>query len=368
MAFETRTWLVLHVLVLFVTCFMQHCFVNGQTPPVPCLFVFGDSLSDNGNSNNLLTNAKANYVPYGVDFPRGTTGRFTNGRTAIDIIGELLGISDFIPPFANIVGSDILKGANYASGAAGIRAETGKHMGANIEMGLQVANHRVIVSQIVARLGGLPQAQQYLKQCLYYVNIGSNDYINNYYLPRHPTYTTSRNYNPEEYAQVLINQASGYLQDLRESGARKFVLVGIGQIGCTPFSIAKANQGTQGCVEKYNADALIFSLKLRSLVDQLNGINLDSKYIFVNSTAGSIDSSLGFTVLDKACCLPRSSDGMCVPNSRPCLNRNEYAFYDAIHPTSAVNNLTALTSYDSTLAPETTSPMDIKRLAMLSIS
>jgi hypothetical protein len=80
-------------------------------------------------------------------------------------------------------------------------------------------------------------------------------------------------------------------QDLRNSGARKFVLVGIGQIGCTPFSIA--NQGTQGCVEKYNADALRYSLKLRSLVDQLNGINLDSKYIFVNSTAGSVDSSLG---------------------------------------------------------------------------
>ncbi|MCI19342.1 GDSL esterase/lipase, partial [Trifolium medium] len=41
---------------------------------------------------------------------------------------ELLGFTDFIPPFANIVGSDILKGVNYASGAAGIRAESGKHM------------------------------------------------------------------------------------------------------------------------------------------------------------------------------------------------------------------------------------------------
>jgi phospholipase/lecithinase/hemolysin len=88
MAFETRTWLVLHVLVFLVTCFMQHFCVNGQTSQAPCLFVFGDSLSDNGNNNNILTNAKANYVPYGVDFPNGVTGRFTNGPTTIDYIGK----------------------------------------------------------------------------------------------------------------------------------------------------------------------------------------------------------------------------------------------------------------------------------------
>jgi phospholipase/lecithinase/hemolysin len=67
---------------------MQHFCVNGQTSQAPCLFVFGDSLSDNGNNNNILTNAKANYVPYGVDFPNGVTGRFTNGPTTIDYIGK----------------------------------------------------------------------------------------------------------------------------------------------------------------------------------------------------------------------------------------------------------------------------------------
>ncbi|KAK2447525.1 GDSL esterase/lipase [Trifolium repens] len=364
MAFETRTWLVLHVLVFLVTCFMQHFCVNGQTSQAPCLFVFGDSLSDNGNNNNILTNAKANYVPYGVDFPNGVTGRFTNGPTSIDYIGQMLGFQNFIPPFANIGRSDIINGVNYASGAAGIRAESGKHMGGNVDLGMQIANHRTIVTLIAIRLGGMPQAQQYLKKCLYYVNIGSNDFINNYYLPQY--YPTSRTYNPQQYAQVLINQVSNYLQDLRVSGARKFVLVGIGQIGCTPFSIA--NQGTQGCVEKYNADALRYSLKLRSLVDQLNGINLDSKYIFVNSTAGSVDSSLGFTVFDKACCLTRSEDGMCVPNSSPCLDRKKYVFFDAVHPTSTLNYLTALTSYDSTSAPGTTTPMDIKQLAQYSIN
>jgi hypothetical protein len=40
------------------------------------------------------------------------------------ITAQLLGFEKFIPPFANINGSDILKGVNYASGGAGIRGET----------------------------------------------------------------------------------------------------------------------------------------------------------------------------------------------------------------------------------------------------
>lgn len=64
-------------------------FVDGE-PQVPCYFIFGDSLVDSGNNNQLMTAAKANYPPYGIDFPQGVTGRFTNGRTAADIIGILL--------------------------------------------------------------------------------------------------------------------------------------------------------------------------------------------------------------------------------------------------------------------------------------
>nr|GEY79287.1 SGNH hydrolase-type esterase domain-containing protein [Tanacetum cinerariifolium] len=55
-------------------------------PQLPCYFIFGDSLVDSGNNNELGTKAKANYLPYGIDFPQGATGRFTNGRTMADII------------------------------------------------------------------------------------------------------------------------------------------------------------------------------------------------------------------------------------------------------------------------------------------
>lgn len=57
-------------------------------PQVPCYFIFGDSLVDNGNNNQLSSLARANYLPYGVDFPGGPTGRFSNGKTTVDVIGK----------------------------------------------------------------------------------------------------------------------------------------------------------------------------------------------------------------------------------------------------------------------------------------
>ncbi|KAL5096974.1 hypothetical protein RYX36_001301, partial [Vicia faba] len=187
---------------------MQHC-VSGNSPEVPCLFIFGDDFSESGNNNYIPTTAKADYEPYGIDFPQGPTGRVTNGKTQIDIIGELLGFPNFIPPFANTTGFDILEGVNYASGLAGIRNDTGKQTaGTNIDYGQQIENHKIIVAQIATKLGGDENATQYLKKCLYYIYIGTNDYTFNYFQPN--LYQTSSIYNPEEYANVLIDQYSDY--------------------------------------------------------------------------------------------------------------------------------------------------------------
>ncbi|KAI6682598.1 hypothetical protein NL676_036479 [Syzygium grande] len=66
--------------------FVEFSLVLGA-PQVPCYFIFGDLLADDGNNNNLRTLTKWNYPPYGIDFPGGATRRFTNERTSVDIIG-----------------------------------------------------------------------------------------------------------------------------------------------------------------------------------------------------------------------------------------------------------------------------------------
>jgi hypothetical protein len=159
--------------------------------------------------------------------------------------GELLGFNQFIPPFATARGRDILVGVNYASGAAGIRDESGRqlvpnnlhcsnflpvsifttsydltsiffffcfpisvHMfqGDRISLNEQLQNHAATLSRLTQLLGTKQAAENYLNKCLYYVSLGSNDYLNNYFMPSN--YTTSRLYTPDQYAKVLIDQYS----------------------------------------------------------------------------------------------------------------------------------------------------------------
>ncbi|KAH9616458.1 hypothetical protein KSS87_017376, partial [Heliosperma pusillum] len=91
------------------------------------MFIFGSSVVDNGNNNfNPGTIAKANYTPYGVDFPSGPTGRFSNGKNIADILAERLGLP-LIPGFADpgTKGVAITHGVNFGSGGSGILDDTG---------------------------------------------------------------------------------------------------------------------------------------------------------------------------------------------------------------------------------------------------
>ncbi|KAK7332117.1 hypothetical protein VNO80_28865 [Phaseolus coccineus] len=335
MAIKTKALLVLSLLLLVATC-MQYC-VNGEQQ-VPCFFIFGDSLSDNGNNNNLQTQAKSNYNPYGIDFPNGPTGRFSNGRVTVDYLAEFLGFEESVPPYANTSGSDILKGVNYASGAAGILSESGKHLGDNIHLEKQLRNHRVIYSKIVKKLGGSKKAKEYLNKCLYYVNIGSNDFINNFFLPQ--LYSSSRTFTLERYTNLLIKKLSENIEELHESGARKVVLVGLGALGCIPRFAMNGS-----CVDEFNEAAFVFSNKLNSQVNTFNYKFPDSNFNFINSSDALDLGQFGFTVLDTPCC-PTRDDGQCVPNGTPCQNRNEYVFYDEFHITEAVHRLIAIGSYN----------------------
>ena len=56
---------------------------------VLAVFMFGDSVVDTGNNNNLTrTFLKSNFPPYGRDFLGGVpTGRFCNGKVPSDFVG-----------------------------------------------------------------------------------------------------------------------------------------------------------------------------------------------------------------------------------------------------------------------------------------
>lgn len=84
--------------------------------------------------------------------------------------------------------------------------------GARISFSGQVRNHQNIVTQIVNILGDPNAAADYLNKCIYSIGLGSNDYLNNYFMPQ--IYSSSRQYTPDQYAQILIQQ---YTQQLSVS-------------------------------------------------------------------------------------------------------------------------------------------------------
>ncbi|XP_059289880.1 GDSL esterase/lipase At5g45670-like [Lycium ferocissimum] len=365
---EIRRWIVVYVVVLLGLNLGEYYGVKGD-PQVPCYFIFGDSLVDNGNNNNIQSLARANYLPYGIDYPGGPTGRFSNGKTTVDVIAELLGFDDYIPPYASARGEDILRGVNYASAAAGIRDETGQQLGARISFGGQVNNYRNTVQQVVQILGDEDSASNYLSKCIYSIGLGSNDYLNNYFMPIY--YSTSRQYNPEQYADVIIQQYTQQLKSLYDYGARKFVLIGVGQIGCSPNALAQNSADGKTCAENINAANQIFNSRLRGLVDEFNSNTPDAKFIYINAYdifQDLIDnpSAFGFRVTNAGCCGVGRNNGQitCLPLQNPCPNRNEYLFWDAFHPGEAANTIVGRRSYKAE-RPSDAYPYDIQRLAQL---
>lgn len=74
----------------------------------------------------------------------------------------------------------------------------------------QIRNFENTLDQISNNLGAANVAQS-IGRCIFFVGMGSNDYLNNYLMPNYPT---RNQYNAQQYADVLVNQ---YTQQLTVS-------------------------------------------------------------------------------------------------------------------------------------------------------
>ncbi|CAA0827545.1 GDSL esterase/lipase [Striga hermonthica] len=326
----------------------------------------GDSLTDNGNNNNLITLAKANYLPYGIDFSGGPSGRFSNGRIIPDFLAEFLGFDKAPPPFSIANGPQILKGVNYASGASGILDDTAIIVGDRISLNRQLFNHGLTVSKITLLVGNATLAREHLKTCLYFVNMGSNDYLLNYLQPRISLSSTF--YTPQQFAEKLINQYSKQLRELYNYGARKVVVFGLGLLGCTPGMLARSpNVNGSSCIYS-NISKVVepFNNGLKPLVDTLNNNLQEAQFIFINTTSISLvdTSTLGIKVTTEPCCVVSETDVLCAPDKIPCSNRNEYTFWDNYHPSEVYTRAAIARAYEAASLNDVY-PFDIRRLAQL---
>ncbi|GLJ22972.1 hypothetical protein SUGI_0433370 [Cryptomeria japonica] len=221
-----------------LTLFLQ---AAGQKQPlVSALYVFGDSTIDPGNNNFPATIVKADFPPYGRDFPNGQpTGRFTNGRLITDQLSELAGLS-------------ILLGLL-----------TFNHWNV-LPLEKQVENFRLYKAQLVKQFGH-EIADRTICQALFAISGGTDDFANNYFI--NPL--TRKKYTIEQFQDLLLNSLSKFIQNVYNEGATNIGIVGLPPFGCLPLQISLHNIVENTCVEEFNDVASSFNSKIKALIEKI---------------------------------------------------------------------------------------------------
>ncbi|XP_059644177.1 GDSL esterase/lipase At5g41890 [Cornus florida] len=363
-------WLFILVILLSL-----HVFPSSSSSSFTT-FVFGDSLVDAGNNDYLFTLSKADSPPYGIDFtPSGgqPTGRFTNGRTVSDIVGEALGGNgkSFPPPYLapNATSNIILNGINYASGASGILDETGTLFIGRVPLRVQI-NYFEESRNYIVNVMGENGTNTFLKRAIFSLTIGSNDILN-YFQPSIPFFEEDK-VSPTLFQDFMLSNFTMHLKRLHGLGARKFIVGGVGPLGCIPFVRALHLVPNGKCSVKVNTLIQGYNTRLIQVLNHLNReLGPEAIFIYTNSyhvVEGIIRNyrHYGFENAESPCCGGFFPPFVCFKgrnanaSSVMCDDRSKYVFWDAYHPTEAANIIIAqnLLNGDQTVS----SPINIRQL------
>ncbi|KAK0606193.1 hypothetical protein LWI29_035032 [Acer saccharum] len=361
------------VLVVFsIAVVSLSCLVAGDNGNLGASFIFGDSLVDAGNNNYLQTLSKANIKPNGIDFKSNggnPTGRYTNGRTIGDIVGEELGAPNYAVPFLapNSTGKIILNGVNYASGGGGILNATGRIFVNRIGMDVQIDYFNITRKQIDKLLGASKARDYIMKKSFFSITIGANDFLNNYLLPV-LSIGARITETPDAFVDDMISHLRDQLTRLYRLDARKFVVGNVGPIGCIPYQKTINQLKETECVDLSNKLALQYNGKLKDLLTQLNENLPGSTFVHANVYDLVMDlivnyKKYGFTTSSKACC---GNGGQfagivpCGPTSTMCEDRDKHVFWDPYHPSEAANLIVAKKLVDG--EKKYISPVNLRQL------
>ncbi|KAH7437046.1 hypothetical protein KP509_05G053900 [Ceratopteris richardii] len=340
--------------VLLLVCLVARIHVGSAAidleKPFPAFFIFGDSLVDVGNNNYMVTVARANSLPFGIDFPQGPTGRFTNGKTVLDVIADLIKLP-YPPPYLDpkVRGNAILQGVNYASAAAGYLRSSGFNFVGRADFDTQIEWFANTASQVKEILGE-DGAKDFLAKSLIATAFGANDYVNNYllsYAPINKVYTT------DQLKYVILDKTKAQLTKIYNLGARIIAVSSLGPIGCIPSQLVRQRSVNGECSEYVNGLARDFNVGLQQVLNELNQEFPDGKFLYADVYTNADEyvknyPKYGFVSASTACCGRGKYKGqlLCLPFLKACPNRREYVWFDCFHPSEAVNEMLGQALYD----------------------
>ncbi len=278
--------------------------VKAEAAPFDNIFVFGDSLSDNGDLSLAL------------GYPRS---RFTTnpGTVAIENIASYYGLA---------LNPSVLGGGDFAFGGAGIINNSPGTPSSVPLLPMQLA-------QYLAASGGKADPN-----ALYSVWGGANDIFYNAYVAGIGGQTPAQ-------AQAAIIAAAqgeiGMLAQLQGAGARYVLVFNLPNIGLTPSGTAQGPAGSAALTGL----SVTFNSALNTGLAQYSGpLNIIPVNAFaVLNEIMANPQAYGFTNVTTPACGANSSSLQCgpagsgAPYTYAAGTQNTYLFADGVHPTTAAH-------------------------------
>lgn len=266
------------------------------------IFVFGDSLSDNGNFASVFP------IPL-PDPPYYNSNRASDGLLAVERVASHLGLS--LDPSLHLSGPVI--GNNYAVASA--RAGRDEYIDLTAQVDQFLASHNNL-----APVGAL-----------YVFFIGGNDVI------------SAHGKNDPSKAQTILNSGVKGIIDnierLSSFGANHFILVNVPDIGTVPYILYKArDKGDPALIARATLLSKQFNIRLkkgaqrlRNSREEFNLIEIDS-FIILNALI-RFKTFFGFTNTSDACFI---LVGITPKYHKDC-DFKTFFFFDDLHLTAKTN-------------------------------
>jgi phospholipase/lecithinase/hemolysin len=307
------------------------------------LYVFGDSLSDAGNTfKETLNPLSGNGFP-----PPPYAGRFSNGPVWVEYLGQELGLTPTL--FSDVsTGASFKDGINFAVGGATTGTDNTLALTASlVSLVPQLANLPSLQQQIATFSDLIPAGGAADPNALYIVWAGANDY-----LPNSGTFTPA-----QTPVQPLANLTNA-VASLDRLGAKNIMVVNLPSLGQTPLLLG-LDQSFPGASQALNTLVGFHNQGLEGLKQQVspdvNLIDLDVNTLFNQITGDPV--KFGFTNLTESC--------LNLTTFVSCSNPDKYLFWDQFHPTTVAHEkiaelaLSALEDQSPSSVPEPTSTLGL---------
>ncbi|KAK8596614.1 hypothetical protein V6N13_001230 [Hibiscus sabdariffa] len=334
----SSTFLLPHLLVFALFISAKALLKMPENQTMPAVIVFGDSIVDAGNNNDIQTIIKCNFPPYGRDFDGGVpTGRFCNGKIPSDLIAEELGIKDTVPAYLDptLKPQDLITGVTFASGGTGYDPLTPK-LASVISLGDQLNYFKEYIAKLKGVVGE-DQTNFILAKSMVLVVAGSDDIANTYFVLR----ARKLQYDIPAYTDLMVNSAAEFLKELYGLGVRRIGVFSTPPIGCVPSQRTLGGGIERECAEDYNVAARLFNKKLISVLNSFRTSMPDGRFVYIDVYNPLLDliqnpQKSGFEVANKGCCGTGNIEVSVLCNQfspLTCTNVDKYIFWDSYHPT-----------------------------------